>query len=888
MAEVRTSSDWKAIFFQAIETSHNAAVITDLEGRITFVNSACERLFGYRREELLGERLSLLYPAEAQGTLRQMFQKAKEAGFGQGELELLGRDGTRLGGQVSMVLLQDRRGGYRGILIINRDISELLALRRELERQREELAIRDGFLRILSQSMDLETSFKEALEQVLRLSEFEIGGIALVDRERGILIPKVQRGLPRAVLEDLKQEPLRLDEGLSGVAMERGEPIVIKDLARHPGVSRQSLRESGLRTLLIIPLLSQERIGGFLYLLSKRPMEVPPERLRLLQAIGDQLGIAAESFQLLQKEQRHLSQLLLVEQIAAKASSILELDRLLDEVAVRIQQAFNYHDVLIFFVDHGRQELVRKAWTRYYHRRGPKEERIPLADRGILSWVVRHGQTALVNDVRRDPRYEAFFPETRSELCVPLRWEGRVIGGINVESTQKDAFDEADAALLEALADQLAVAIANAKLYGELEERVARRTAALRASQERLQALSRVAARIQGVLDEERILALAAEEIQRLGFISSFWSVEEGGRAIIRRYFALTPELLAAMSWALESEPLGFRLSLDRVPHIRRAIERGETIVIDNLKKTLTYELYLKYPEVLEPMEQKIGGVVYIPLFIHGRPAWLMTFAFPQMSEAEVKTAEVFAHHLSIALENARLFHELREAQEGLLQAERLATVGQLAGAIAHQLRNPLGVIRNSIFYLRSKLDGREGRVGEHLKLIEEEIRKMDRRIADLLSLAYHREPRPRRLELKSAVERVLARLELPQGVELAMDFASPLQVEADPGQLEQVFSNVIENGIEALEGEGRLLIRGYEEGDGVVLEFVDDGPGLPEEEEAQVFEPLFTTKAQGTGLGLTICRQIVAAHGGQIDFESAEGEGSLVRIRFPSRRRDG
>ncbi|MFQ6090982.1 MAG: GAF domain-containing protein, partial [Candidatus Bipolaricaulia bacterium] len=518
--------------------------------------------------------------------------------------------------------------------------------------------------RILGRSMDLEAALEEALEQILRLSEFEIGGIALVDRERGILIPEVHRGIPRAVLEDIEREPFRLDEGLSGAALERGELFVIADLSRDPRVSRQSLKEAGLRTALIIPLLSQERIIGFLYLLSKRSIEVPPERLRLLQAIGDQLGVAVENFQLFQREQRRLSQLLLVEQIAAKASSILELDRLLDEVAVGIQRAFNYHDVLIFFVDQGRGELVRKAWAgHYYHRQGPKEERVPLGSRGILSWVVRHGQTALVNDVRWDARYEAFFAQTRSELCVPLKREGRVIGGINVESTQQNAFDETDAALLEALADQLAVAIANAELYQELEERVAQRTAALRASQERLQALSQVAARVQGALDEEQVLALAVEEFRRLAFIGSFWSVEEGGRAIVRRHLAFPPEFHRAVREVTGRDPRGHRLPLDQLPTAaQRAITRGEVVILDDLRKTYTSEILQAHPRGLEVLERQRGRIAYASLSIHGEPAWLMTLAFPQAAEADRRTVEIFACHLSIALENARLFRELKEA----------------------------------------------------------------------------------------------------------------------------------------------------------------------------------------------------------------------------------
>ncbi|HID09928.1 MAG TPA: GAF domain-containing protein, partial [Candidatus Latescibacteria bacterium] len=460
MAKERSSPEGKTVLLQGIMASGNPVVLADLKGRISFANPACEHLLGYRREELLGESLSILYSAETQGRFRRILQEAKAKGFGQGELELVKRDGTRIDGQVSMTLLQDG-SGYEEIIVINRDISELMTLRKELKQQAEELAVRDELLHILGRSLDLEAGLEEALERVLRLVGFQIGGIALVDRERGVLVPKVHRGIPTAILRDLEREPFQLDEGLSGVAMERREPLVIEDLARDPRVTRRTLKESGLRMVIIVPLLAQERIVGFLYLLSKRPLEIPPERLRLLQAAGDQMGAAVENFQLFLKEQRRLSQLFLMGEIARKASSILDLERLLDEAAAEIQRTFNYHDVLIFFADQERRELVRKAWAGYYRRQGPKEERIPITDQGILSWVVRHGQTALVNDVRCDPRYEALFPQTRAELCVPLKREGRVIGGINVESIQANAFDETDAAVLEALADQLVVAISN-------------------------------------------------------------------------------------------------------------------------------------------------------------------------------------------------------------------------------------------------------------------------------------------------------------------------------------------------------------------------------------------------------------------------------------------
>lgn len=632
-----------------------------------------------------------------------------------------------------MTALQTGAGGS-GIIVINRDISKLVPLRMELERQSEELAVRDEILRILSRSPGFEVGLGEALERIIQIAGFDCGGIGLVEGDRGTLVPQVQCGIPEALRRDWQREPLRLDEALIRPVMERGKPLIIEDLAHDPRVARPALKESGLRTAVIVPIQVQKRIVGSLFLLDRRPLELPLEGLRLLQAVSDQMGVAVE----------------------------------------------------------------------------------------------------------------------------------------------------------------------NAELYRELEKRVEQRTEALRTSQERLQALSRVAAMVQGILDEERILALAAGEIRRLGFIGSFWSVERGGQAIVRRHLAFPPKLRAAIRQVTGSDPLNVELPLAQVPtDPRRTVTHGEIVVIDDLKKTLTYEELQSYhPEGPKFLEQEIGGVVYAPLLVHGEPLWLMTLAFPQVTEGELCTTEIFARHLSIALENARLFHDLecsyerlKRVQEGLLQAERLAAIGQLAGSISHHLRNPLGVIRNSVFYLKSKLGDRERKLGEHLELIEEEIRRADRRISDLLALAYRGAPCPRRLQLRAVVERAITETEFPPGIELTMEFdGGPLQIEADPEGMMQVCGNVINNALQAMTTEGRLLIRGYQEGDEVVLEFEDSGSGLPQEEAARVFEPLFTTKAQGTGLGLTICKHVVEAHGGRISFQSREGKGSRVTVWIPKEgaREDG
>jgi PAS domain S-box-containing protein len=407
--------------------------------------------------------------------------------------------------------------------------------------------------------------------------------------------------------------------------------------------------------------------------------------------------------------------------------------------------------------------------------------------------------------------------------------------------------------------------------------------------EEALRALSRVALKIQGILDEEGLLELAAAELAQTGFRFTFWAVKGG--ALLRRYSSISHGELETLYDLLGSEPEEFQVPISQSPLVERALREHGIIASSDLKGSLLLsQLYRSHPEIIKALEERVRGVLYAPLPLGGEARWLMTAVLEEMSEEELGALELFARHLSTALENARLFRrleasyeELKRAQEGLLRAERLATLGQLAGAIAHNLRNPLGVIKNSAFYLKARLRGREAR--EHLALIEQQVERIDRRIADLLSLAYQRPLSLKRVDLGLLIDRLLGQLDLPAGLELSKAFPpEPLWVEADPEQLLQACQNIVVNAIEAMEGHGRLQIRAYPAGSEAALEFEDDGPGLTPEEAARVFEPLFTTKAQGTGLGLTITKQIVEAHGGRIEFASELGKGSRVTVRLPQK----
>ena len=228
--------------------------------------------------------------------------------------------------------------------------------------------------------------------------------------------------------------------------------------------------------------------------------------------------------------------------------------------------------------------------------------------------------------------------------------------------------------------------------------------------------------------------------------------------------------------------------------------------------------------------------------------------------------------------------HQLEEQQDRLLRAERLSTLGLFSSAIAHELRNPLNTISLSLFWIKSRLgDSPEPRMNARLETMEREVRRSERIIQTLLAFARTGEPSTTNVELAPLVQEVLDVVRPPEAVTVEVRMAPhlpPLCV--DRAQVFQVLDNLIRNAVQAMTQRGRLRITAIQSGKWCDLSISDSGPGIPPELRESIFEPLVTTKATGTGLGLALCKRIVDAHGGEIHVQSTPGEGATFYIRLP------
>lgn len=254
------------------------------------------------------------------------------------------------------------------------------------------------------------------------------------------------------------------------------------------------------------------------------------------------------------------------------------------------------------------------------------------------------------------------------------------------------------------------------------------------------------------------------------------------------------------------------------------------------------------------------------------------------------KKAEDAIRELNASLEKRveQRTHELKEAQEKLLLQERLAVLGQLAGSVSHELRNPLGVISNSIYVLTSLLKDADQKTKDYLQMISEETRRSEKIISDMLDFAKARIPDARGIQIEEIIRNVIDSSNIPGNIEAIINLDKEIPMAyADPLQITQILRNLAVNASQAMPNGGKLIISASplrrEKKDFIRLKVKDTGEGMTGEVLGKIFEPLFTTKARGIGLGLPLSKSLIEANGGWIEAESVPGQGSTFTLFIPA-----
>jgi signal transduction histidine kinase len=232
---------------------------------------------------------------------------------------------------------------------------------------------------------------------------------------------------------------------------------------------------------------------------------------------------------------------------------------------------------------------------------------------------------------------------------------------------------------------------------------------------------------------------------------------------------------------------------------------------------------------------------------------------------------------------------DLEQVQEKLIRSERLAAVGELASGVGHELRNPLNVIRNCAYLLNMALtDKGDEEAANTLKVLDKQIDIANKIVTDLLDFTRIRPPSQVRVDLSNLINESLSWTTVPGHVAVHVNInGHSRQVRTDPEQMGRVFANIISNAIQAINGKnGELNISTSADENSVSIKFQDNGCGIPEENMVKIFEPLFTTKPKGIGLGLAISKRLVEQNGGKIEVVSQVGQGTTFTVKLPLEKR--
>lgn len=332
---------------------------------------------------------------------------------------------------------------------------------------------------------------------------------------------------------------------------------------------------------------------------------------------------------------------------------------------------------------------------------------------------------------------------------------------------------------------------------------------------------------------------------------------------------------------------------------LARVIEERQAVLTTNVQEDDRFDLTQSI------IMQQIRSVLAVPLVAQGElvgAIYVDTQINERLfSESDLSLLEAMASQAAIAIRNARLYadtlesnqrlrlalRELEETQQQLVQAERLAAVGRLAASVAHELRNPLTIMRNAIYFLdRLVSSGTEyspDTIRRYLSKLDLEVERQLKIINDLLFFSRDRPRNIEEVDLNALLLETLLRVPMPESVRVIKRLEPSLpQIRADADQLQQVFVNLITNAVQAMRQGGTLTVATASEDESVVAEITDTGVGISKQHLEKLFEPFFTTKESGIGLGLAVTKSLVEGHGGNISVTSKEGEGTSFFVELP------
>jgi PAS domain S-box-containing protein len=846
-------------FRSVADYASDAIATMDIRGTIIFWNKAAEDIFGYSADEAIGKPIMFITPTRLkksqQIAIRRIISTGKKGSLDK-LFEVVGRkkDGSEFPIELSFSVWKTKQQTFLTGII--RDITE----RKKAEEN------------LIESQRKLKAQYK------------------------GIPIPTYtwQRVKKDFVLVDYNDAAMTITHGYVAKCIGRKASEMYKD---RPEIRRELLRSFVEKTSIKREMSYQFMSTDETKHLAVSYGFIPPDLVLVhTEDITERKKVEEE-------RKHHEERLAALNSYSGKLNAARNLKQIYKLTLDAMEQTLGFENAVFLIVKKSNLEVV-------CHRGHEKPiiVKLPLdgTRKGVTTKAANSREPILVSDVSKDSDYVEGFSGIKSELAVPIIAEDEVLGVLNVESRKLGAFDDKDTALAQILASHAATAMSNLAKREEIEKRINQQASLMRSSAEMIHSTG-LRQRLQAILDA----------IQGLGWRRVVLSVRDENLDIAKPEDIVTAGLTGeereflwtnkqpGQVWAERFGPSYARFRIGEFyylpwsdPFVRKKFSQG------------TVESHLS-PE--EMVDWNPDDLLYAPLRLaDGRIVGVVSMDDPvdgrRPNSESLAPLELFLHQAAVAIENARLIkqlndanaqiqdyasklevkvvertRELIDAQNKLLKAERLAAIGQLAGMVGHDLRNPLTGIAGATYYLKTKYGSKMEEKGkEMLRIIEKDIEYSNKIISDLLDYSKELHLEFTESTVDSIVKEAVAQVKVPKNVKISNLTQDALTIKVDKEKMKRVFVNIIKNAIDAMPKGGALKITCKALDGNVEIAFRDTGEGIKKDIMEKLWSPFFTTKAKGMGLGLPICKRIIEAHGGKISVESKLDKGTTFTITFP------
>ncbi len=804
-------------------------------------------------------------------------------------LEILDQNPTRLWSEDEIQLVEQ----VTDQLTLALENARLYQESRERARELETL---NQITRAASQSLDLQQVLEDILDQVLTTFDFDAGLVSIADTTGGELKLAIQRNLPPMMVERLNAQ------GLKGtpcdMVYQLEELVWIPSLEQIPEeyaaweAAFQAPRSIGCRSYAGAPLEAKGETLGTICLFNFEPRVRMASRLELLRSIGQQVGVVIDNARLFEQTQRALAETEALYQASAELQAVDNYYNILDTLRKHTILGKGAVYVSIDLYDHPWKAEQPPEWVTSLARWGtlPPEvstERYLWQTFFSSPKLLQADRISIVHNVERDTRLDdnmrtlyGNLIQAKTLIFAPLVVAGAWIGHLSAFYRQEYTFSDEQLRHLTALAAQAAVAIQNLRLLEESRRRA-----------NQLQTAAEIARDTSSTLALESLLNRSVNLLrERFGYYhaSIFLLDESGSMAIIQES---TGEAGAEM------KRRGHQLRVGSASVVGQATLLGEPVVVNDVSQESAKAIH-QYNPLLPLTRAELG----IPLKIGARVIGALDVQSTRanaFTQDDIAVLQVLADQIAVAVDNARAYEIAQKAMQEIKEADQLKS--QFLANMSHELRTPLNSIIGFSRVILKEIDGPVNEMqrqdltaiynaGQHLLGLINDVLDLSKIEAGKMELAFEDD-----VDLGAMIKSVMSTV-----VGLVKDKPIKLQQEiqpdlpglrVDPMKIRQVLLNLLSNAAKFTE-QGAITVKARlqhgAQGDEVLVQVIDTGPGISPEDQAKLFQPFsqvdgsLTRKTGGSGLGLSISHHLIRLHGGKIGIESEIGKGSTFYFTLP------